>query len=615
MSNGHDASASSVQRDRNRSNDNRVEPRFFGHPSIYQNAAASSQKKDINEPTENPYWANPPPPYSPPPNEPESSNSSVAMDPSAPPLELPFSSPIQHATPQTQAPSSHITSPSTPTSSHYPSLSYQNPQHSPALQGYGQYGTVNQPQRPYTNANSSTSDANLPIVNSWPWIAPPSSGRGTGSPQPPLVGYPLPPSPQSPLQQQQQHQPYYYNPSKKQKSCFEMCLKYVFYFFCICLVIRLISLLSGSVNYADSCSHGFLWRSLPDRFTFNNHGLKIRVVGGSLSSGHILIKRVENDSGVDKATTGVVTTTALVSPASLADNPDLTYSLTHLDNGSTSLEIYIPHDLSPRACVSLNAVIYVPDTLEFIALEVQNTHIETSNEVMYIEAASLVTTNAAFEFDPKWVGKVIELKTSNAHVEVNQPIGNAEAIVIYTTNGGVRFRQPVTNITDLVTVKTSNAGIDFDAPMEALQVQLITTNGHINLDSLDASRAELKSTNNRIELNRANISVAMNAQTSNGAVNIRLTGNNHAELVARTTNSQIDVILPAEHEGRFEVETSRNNKIEFIDPLGWSQLMHDRGYVVGTRYNPKNGRKPDGGHFQAKTSNADIHVHYANPDV
>lgn len=357
-----------------------------------------------------------------------------------------------------------------------------------------------------------------------------------------MMGYPLPPPPQSPLHQQQQ-QPHYYEPAKKQKSCFEMFLKYVFYFFCICLVIRLISLLSGSVNYADSCSHGFLWRSLPDKFTFNNNGLKIRVVGGSLSGGHIVIKRVEGDSDVDRATTGIVKATALVSPASLADNPDLTYSLTHLDNGSTTLEIYIPHDLSSRACVSLNAVIYLPDTLEFIALDVQNTHIETTNEVMNIETASLVTSNAAFEFDSKWVGKVLELKTSNAHIEVNQPISNAEAIVLYTTNGGVRFRHPVTNITDVVAVKTSNAGIDFDAPLESLQVQLITTNGHINLDDFDADRAELKSSNNRIAVSRANISVAMNAQTSNGAVNIHLIGNNHAEFVARTTNSQIDVIL------------------------------------------------------------------------
>lgn len=353
-----------------------------------------------------------------------------------------------------------------------------------------------------------------------------------------MVGYPLPPAPQSPLQQQ-----HYYNTAKKQKSCFEMFLKYVFYFFCICLVIRLIGLLSGGVNYADSCSHGFLWRSLPDSFTFNNNGLKIRVVGGSLSGGHIVIKRVPEGSGVDSATTGIVKATALVSPASLEDNPDLTYSLTHLDNGSTTLEIYIPHDLSSRSCVSLNAVIYVPDTLEFIALEVQNTHIETSNEVLQIDVASLVTTNAAFEFDSKWVGKVIELKTSNAHIELNQPISNADDIVIYTTNGGVRFRQPVTNITDIVAVKTSNAGIDFDAPLEAQQVQLITTNGHINLDRLDASRVELKSTNNRIELHRANISIAMNAQTSNGAVNVNLVGNNHTEFVARTTNSQIDVVL------------------------------------------------------------------------
>ncbi|KAL7313636.1 hypothetical protein PS15m_007359 [Mucor circinelloides] len=612
MSNRQDAPASSAQIDQNGSNNNRIEPRFFGHPSIYQNAAATSQKKDAQQPppTENPYWANPPPPYSPPPNEPESSNSSVAMDPSAPPLELPFTPHIQHATPQTQAPSTHITSPSSHSSGNYPPLSYQNPQHSPAPQGYGNYGAVNQQQHPYANPNISTSDANLPTVNSWPWIAPPSSGHGTGSPQlqQALVGYP---SLQSPLHQQ----PHYYSPAKKQKSCFEMFLKYVFYFFCICLVIRLIGLLSGGVNYADSCSHGFLWRSLPDKFEFNNNGLKIRVVGGSLSGGHIVIKRVEQDSNVNSATTGIVKATALVSPASLADNPDLSYSLTHLDNGSTSLEIFIPHDLSSRACVSLNAVIYVPDTLEFIALDVQNTHIETTNEVMNIEVASLVTTNAAFEFDSKWVGKALELKTSNAHIELNQPIDNVDDVVIYTTNGAVRFRQPLTNIRELVAVKTSNAGIDVDASMNAKQIQLITTNGHIDIDSLDSERVELKSTNGRIDVNYANISQAMVAQTSNGAVKIRVDGNNHAELVARTTNSQIDLTMPAEHEGRFEIETSKTNKILFVDPLGWSQLMYDRGYLTGTRYNPKIGKTPEAGHYQATTSNANVYVKYTDPNI
>lgn len=44
-------------------------------------------------------------------------------------------------------------------------------------------------------------------------------------------------------------------------------------------------------------------------------------------------------------------------------------------------------------------------------------------------------------------------------------------------------------------------------------------------------------------------------------------------------------------------------------------MMVDSGYLKGTRYNPENTNRSEGGHFQAKTSNADIHVHYANPDV
>lgn len=158
-SNPDEYSSSSAQTDQN--NNNRVEPRFFGYPSLYQNTAP--QKKN-----------NSAPPYSPAPNEPESSNSSATIDPSAPPLELPFIPHIQHSTPQTQAP----TSPSTPSSSsgNYPQLNYQNqqqPQNYPP-QGYGHYGAVNQQQHPFVNPNITTSDANLPIISNWPWIAPPS---------------------------------------------------------------------------------------------------------------------------------------------------------------------------------------------------------------------------------------------------------------------------------------------------------------------------------------------------------------------------------------------------------------------------------------------------------
>ncbi|CEP18219.1 hypothetical protein [Parasitella parasitica] len=591
-------SSSSLQRDQNNiNNSNRVEPRFFGHPSIYQNA--TTQKKDTTAslPTENPYWSNPPPPYSPPPNEPESSGCSVSMDPSAPPLEPSFTPHIQHSTPQTQAPTSQSSA-----TSNYPPLSYQNQQQQTENyppQGYSQYGAVNQRQHPFVNPNITTSDANLPVVSNWPWIAPPNGG-----------GYPLP-LPQQPQQSQPQS---YCNPAKKQKNCFETFLKYVFYFFCICLVIRLIGLLSGGVSYADSCSHGFIWRSLPEQFEFSNNGLRIRVIGGNLSGGRITLKKMSKADSWDSASTGLVKSTALVSPASLADNLDLNYSLTHIDNGSTTLDIYIPHDLSSRACVSLNAVVYLPDTLKFISLDVQNTHIDSNEQAVNIETLSLWTTNSAIELGPRWVGKVMELKTTNAHIEINQAIENADAVILATTNGGIRFRQPIRGITDVIAAKTTNSGIDADTLLEAPAVQLMTTNGHVNVEDIRADRAELKTTNGRIGLSHANISQVVNAQTTNGALALHVNAGNRAEVIARTTNSQVSLSMPADHEGRFEIETSRTNKIEFVDPLGWSQLIYNKGYLAGARYNPASDKKPNTGHLQIKTSNANVHVHYANSD-
>lgn len=355
------------------------------------------------------------------------------------------------------------------------------------------------------------------------------------------MGYsPPPPPPQT--QHHQQQQPHYYNPDKKKKTCFELFLKYVFYFFCICLVIQMIDLLSGGVSYADSCSHGFIWRALPEQFEFTDQGVRIRVIGGSLSGGHISVKRQTGGDQVN-ASVGLAKITALVSPAGLADNPDLTYSITHLNNGSTTLEVYIPLDLSSRACVSLNAVIYIPESLEFMVLDVQNVNVEVSDEVMNIDTIFIGTTNQAIEFGPKWVGKALELGTKNAHIEIVQAIENADIINVHTTNGGIRFRQPITAIKDCIIAQSTNAGIDVDTIVQAPAISLATTNGHVIAENIYADRAELKTTNSRIEVNHANISKLLNTQTTNGAVLLHLDEGNHSELIARTTNNQITLYM------------------------------------------------------------------------
>lgn len=357
------------------------------------------------------------------------------------------------------------------------------------------------------------------------------------------MGYsPSPPPPQTQTQYHQEQQPHYYNPDKKKKTCFESFLKYVFYFFCICLVIQIIGLLSGGVSYADSCSHGFIWRALPDQFEFSDQGVRIRVIGGSLSGGHIAVKRqIGGDQA--NASVGLAKLTALVSPAGLADNPELTYSLTHINNGSTTLELYVPRDLSSHACVSLNAVIYIPESLKFIVLEVQNVNIEVSDEVMNVEIISFRTTNQAIEFKPKWVGKDLELETKNAHIEIAQAIENADAISVRTTNGGVRFRQPITAIKSFIVAYSTNAGIDVDTIVEAPDVLLATTNGHVIAENIHAERAELKTTNNHIELKHANISQVLNTQTTNGALLLHLDEGDHSEVIARTTNSQVTLYM------------------------------------------------------------------------
>lgn len=352
----------------------------------------------------------------------------------------------------------------------------------------------------------------------------------------------VPPSPQTnqPYPPYPTYQNHIHVPPKKQKTCCELTLKYIFYFFCICLVIRLIELLSedGSA-YAGFCASGVKWENLPDKFEFGDKGIKIHVAGGHLSGGRIEIKTIDEDDE-NGFTTGTVTTSALLFPASLNKDPELSFSLTHSLNGTT-FEIFIPQHLSTlRSCVSLNAVIHVPKKLvPHVFIEVQNARVIVQDDTLNIGYLSLTTTNSAIEFLPQWSGDTLVLQTTNAHIDVFKSILGCTDIVASTTNAGVRLRNTI-EASDLIFVATTNGGIDVDTAVNSKHtVKLTTTNGHVHVQQMKASVAELKSTNGRMQINRAYIDGILNAQTTNGQLKLHVDGSPQSQIIARTTNSNI----------------------------------------------------------------------------
>jgi hypothetical protein len=136
------------------SNNNRVEPNFFGTSSRYQHPPKQPESNGV----ENPYWSNPPPPYSP---MPTNTHPLQQLDqPSAPPLETPYPDNNEqlHALDPQQA------------------LQQQQERLLPYPPvGYGAANANNNSN----NNNNATSDHSP----NWPWIAPPS----TASPGKPPV--------------------------------------------------------------------------------------------------------------------------------------------------------------------------------------------------------------------------------------------------------------------------------------------------------------------------------------------------------------------------------------------------------------------------------------------
>lgn len=328
--------------------------------------------------------------------------------------------------------------------------------------------------------------------------------------------------------------------NKKKRNCCEISVQYFFYFFCICLVIRLIDLLSGGVSLGGSCTHGVVWEDLPKQFEYDD-GLKVSVVGGHITGGHIVIKSIEESTSEEDGAIvkGIIKPTVMISPASLGRSADISYSETHIMNG-TILEINVPQNLPSGACVSLNAVIYVPKNSGFLILELQNSRIEVTDHRLDIEKVLLQTTNQAIEYNPVWQGEDLYLTTTNALIDLKQPINNSRSVLLTTSNAPIRARSYI-KAQKIISMTTSNGAIDVDDTLESNQVvNLESTNAHISAHNIKAYASNVKTSNGRIQIYHSYVSGVFNVQTSNAKLNLALNEGPHTEVVASTSNGGIE---------------------------------------------------------------------------
>lgn len=324
---------------------------------------------------------------------------------------------------------------------------------------------------------------------------------------------------------------------KKSKNWCELSVQYIFYLLCICLVIRMIDLLTG-VSYEGSCAHGIEWKDLPKEFNFEK-GIKIHTVGGHLSNGQITIKTITPSTIIeDGIVTGTVRASALIFPPRLAENSDLSFTITHFLNGTT-LQIYIPQDLTRNACIRFNVVIYVPQGTPYIDIEVENSRIIVADGSLIVPEIGLRTSNQPIDFHAAWGGQLLMMNTKNAHVELNQPILNSGNVIVTTTNAHIRARCTL-KATESIYLATTNAGIEIDELVYSEKaVRLITSNAHIIVNNVTADKVEINSSNGRINVEHGNAISLFNAHTTNAEVNVNLDSGAHSEISIRSTNGEL----------------------------------------------------------------------------
>ncbi|KAI8365683.1 hypothetical protein EDC96DRAFT_509514 [Choanephora cucurbitarum] len=534
--------------DSDRIPDNRITANFFGSPSV----SNTTKKPDSNYThNEEPYWNQPPPPYP---------SSGTSADPSAPPLEL--------------ADNSHPLNEPYP---HNPPYQHNTPLTPPENRNH--YGTI-----PPVHPLNTTSDTH------WPWLVTPSN---IGSPTPPLT---QPPDPQ------------YQKKPNRWCDYFTRCLMLLF---CISLGLRIMQALLGGSGAPANCSHGIVWEGFDKKLKFGNGNFDFNIVGGRLHSGHIIVKALDAADQKEGIYEGTFQSVFVVSPKSLLNDPELSFNITHQNDG-IKVEVNIPHSKS-STCVSLTAVVYVPRDMQRLSINAPDSNIQVRySEKLFVKQLILSTSNSDIDVMADWEGDELALLTSNAAIEVSNKLYAKQDIIIYTSNGMLSFKDDV-RAHKQIGLNNKDGDIRSESTLTTHSLVIHNTYGNIKLSEANIDLGMVKTLEGHIDIDVCTVNSTIDAQTNKGHLTMQIKGANDVHVYAYAGEGALSIDMPLEFEGIFSFESSNIESLSMLDPYRWAHIERvNYGRVCGTRYRTRGAGKHPDGNLSAISLKGDLEVVFSS---
>ncbi|KAI9305925.1 hypothetical protein BJ944DRAFT_264375 [Cunninghamella echinulata] len=298
------------------------------------------------------------------------------------------------------------------------------------------------------------------------------------------------------------------------------------------------------------------WEDLPEKIQFEQN-LYLAIEGGpvTVSGGSITIypSNDDRDQGWIESQVWVSDTVINEKKEELyyrlddQQHDDTTHLILHLPLWS-SFSTITP--MSNHPCVKVNMVIYLPDRIKSLRINVNNLPI-------YLKAANTNDGDYELKMDQ------MELITSNAPIQSDLQQWKGDTLSYKTTNGEIKMTG-VMEAKDWISLQSTNAPLTVNSLIAKDKIDIITTNGKLLMQSLAVKNSlHISSTNAPISLESHASSDQVLIQTTNGAINLAhvladssliVTTNNHfikANVVGdkkashkfSTTNGQITLYM------------------------------------------------------------------------
>jgi len=150
---------------------------------------------------------------------------------------------------------------------------------------------------------------------------------------------------------------------------------------------------------------------------------------------------------------------------------------------------------------------------------------------------------------------------------------------------------------DVFQAQTSNGRIQIHTAFTS-DLDLRTKNGRIQLSSGSGS-VQLSASNGRIELGQIHLTNSSTVTTSNGRISGIVTFPPHGEFVFATSNCSVDLEIPEDTKGSFNLSTS-NGRADLS--LGHTIIKGQRNIVVSHESGPSIKINTSNGHISVKQS-------------